>query len=142
MLKIISGIILSLSILFSLGQAASAGEKMKVVYHISEEGKAHFALNNVRNHIKGMGGAENVEIIVVTHGPGLKAFHEMGMDPKLTAKMQSLQGQGVTFGACGNTIRAQKIGVEDLAEGMFKIDEGGVVRIAKLQQQGYLYIRP
>jgi len=44
--------------------------------------------------------------------------------------------------ACGNTVKAQNIGVADLMPGFVKVDQGGVVRIAKVQAQGYVYLRP
>ena len=44
--------------------------------------------------------------------------------------------------ACGNTMKAQKVGLADLLPGFIAADKGGVVRIAELQSQGYLYLRP
>ena len=37
---------------------------------------------------------------------------------------------------------SQKVGVADLLPGFIAADKGGVVRIAELQSQGYLYLRP
>jgi intracellular sulfur oxidation DsrE/DsrF family protein len=40
-------------------------------------------------------------------------------------------------------MRAQGVeGLDGLLPGFVRADEGGVVRIAELQSQGYLYIRP
>ncbi|HMB47160.1 MAG TPA: DsrE family protein [Afifellaceae bacterium] len=127
--------------LFSASGAFS-GEKMKVVYHVSELEKVNFTLGNIANHIKGVGGPENVEIILVTHGPALKAFHDMNADEKVSKRVETLQSQGVKFEACGNTMQAQAVSLEDLLPNMFQRDEGGVVRIAELQSKGYIYIRP
>lgn len=132
---------LACALVFGIG-AALAGEKLKVVYHVSELDKVAFTLGNIMNHIKGVGGPENVEIILVTHGPALKAFHEMSADEKISKRVVALQGQGVNFEACGNTMRAQSVAITDLLPNMFKRDEGGVVRIAELQSMGYVYIRP
>ena len=41
-----------------------------------------------------------------------------------------------------NTMRVQGVQIDELIPGMIRVDQGGVVRIAELQQQGYLYIRP
>lgn len=121
---------------------SSAGDKQQVVYHVADEEKVMFALNNIRNHIKGVGGKENVEIVLVVHGPGLKAFHEMQAVDKLRETVAMLQGEDVQFNACGNTMRAQQVEVDELIPGFVRVDQGGVVRIAELQQDGYLYIRP
>jgi intracellular sulfur oxidation DsrE/DsrF family protein len=122
--------------------AVQAGEKMQVVYHVADADKVNFALNNMRNHIKGVGGPENVELVLVVHGPGLKRFHDIQATDKLRKMVSGLQDQGVEFDACGNTMRAQQVQTDDLIPGMIRVDQGGVVRIAELQQQGYLYIRP
>lgn len=124
------------------GMAAQAGEKLKVVYHVSELDRVMFTLGNMANHIKGVGGPENVELVLVAHGPALKAFHEMEADASVTERVTALQDQGVTFEACGNTMRAQGVQLTDLLPAMFQRDEGGVVRIAELQSLGYMYIRP
>ena len=122
--------------------AVQAGEKMRVVYHVADADKVNFALGNMRNHIKGVGGPENVELVLVVHGPGLKRFHDIQATDKLRKMVSGLQDLGVEFDACGNTMRAQQVQTDDLIPGMIRVDQGGVVRIAELQQQGYLYIRP
>jgi intracellular sulfur oxidation DsrE/DsrF family protein len=44
--------------------------------------------------------------------------------------------------ACGNTMKPQNVALSDLLPGFVNADRGGVVRIAELQSQGYLYLRP
>ncbi len=131
---------------FLAGAAAvipvEAGDKQRVVYHVSEGQKVQFALNNMRNHIKGVGGPENVELVLVVHGPGLKAFHDIEATDRVRQMVSGLQAEGVHFNACGNTMRAQRVEVDELIPGFVRVDQGGVVRIAELQQEGYLYIRP
>lgn len=122
--------------------AAQAGEKLKVVYHVSEIERVGFALGNMLNHIKGVGGPDNVELVLVAHGPALKAFHDMQADPKISERVSMLQDSGVRFEACGNTMNAQAVSLSDLLPNFLRRDEGGVVRIAELQSQGYMYIRP
>ena len=126
-----------------IGTAYSAStEPLNVVYHISEADKVPFVLRNIKNHIKGVGGAENVNIVVVAHGPGLKPFHAETTKPKISSLVSELQLEGVSFNACGNTMNALKYTTEDLLPDLVRRDEGGVVRIAELQSKGYVYIRP
>jgi len=132
---------LACALVFSIG-AALAGEKLKVVYHVSDLDKVAFTLGNIANHIKGVGGKDNVEIILVAHGPALKAFHEKSADEKISRRVTGLQAMGVNFEACGNTMRAQAVSIGDLLPNMFQRDEGGVVRIAELQSKGYMYLKP
>ena len=119
-----------------------AADKLKVVYHVSEAEKVPFALNNIRNHIKGVGGAENVEIILVAHGPGLKPFHADDPTGKVASLVDELQTDGVEFNACGNTMNALQFQLSDLLPDFVRRDAGGVLRLAELQSKGYLYIRP
>jgi intracellular sulfur oxidation DsrE/DsrF family protein len=56
--------------------------------------------------------------------------------------VERISGEGVQMAACGNTMAAQKVDLADLLPGFVRADEGGVVRIARLQTEGYVYIRP
>ena len=123
--------------------AAATGEGIpKVVYHLSDREKVQFALGNIENHIAGMGGPDKVEIVLVVNGPALLAFRQSAANPDLTRRISRMGESGVSLGACGNTLEAQKLDVADLLPGFVRIDEGGVVRLHKLQMDGYAYIRP
>lgn len=116
--------------------------KLHVVYHLSETDKVNFALNNIRNHLKGGGGAEKLDIILVVHGPALDAFNRADISDRAIDLIGTIQGQGVTLVACGNTMNIKQLETDELI-GDFQIaEEGGVTRIANLQSLGYLYIRP
>ena len=135
----------ALALMLSLvGFAASVqgADKLKVVYHVSEAEKVPFVLRNIKNHIKGVGGADNVEIILVAHGPGLKPFHAKDGPETVASLVSELQIEGVEFDACGNTMNAMSFQLTDLLPDFVRRDEGGVVRIAELQSKGYLYLRP
>ncbi len=136
--KIITGIMLFLLILSSSAWA----KKLKVVYHVSEPGKVQFALGNMRNHIKGVGGPENVELILVVHGGALKGFDNIEATDKVKNLFNGLKKNGVKFDSCGNTMNKLNYNLGDLLPGFSRVDQGGVVRIAELQSEGYLYIRP
>ena len=69
-------LVLSVTICCSSGAVFSA-EKMRVVYHVSEANKVAFVLGNMRNHIKGVGGADKLNMVLVVHGPAGKEFHTM-----------------------------------------------------------------
>ncbi len=140
--KILLTIIAASLAIVSFVGITQAGEPMKVVYHVSEADKVPFVLRNIKNHIKGVGGPENVEIILVAHGPGLKPFHAGKAEVKVSSLVDELQLEGVQFNACGNTMNAMNFQITDLLPDFVQRDEGGVVRIAELQSKGYMYIRP
>jgi intracellular sulfur oxidation DsrE/DsrF family protein len=122
--------------------AAETGDVPNVAYGVSDADKVNFALGNIANHIEGMGGPDKVHIVLVVNGPALAAFRADRANPDLKRRLAGVAEQGVELGACGNTMAAQKLTVADLLPGFLAVDEGGVTRLAKLQAQGYAYIRP
>ena len=117
-------------------------DKAKVAYHLADLDKVGFVLGNIQNHFEGVGGPEKVTIALVVHGPALKAFHSMSASPDLAERLQKLSKTGVKLNACGNTMKAQKVVLGDLLPGFVEASEGGVVKLAELQADGYVYLRP
>jgi intracellular sulfur oxidation DsrE/DsrF family protein len=122
--------------------ANATASVQKVVYHLSEPTRINFVLGNIRNHIAGKGGPDKVKIVLVIHGPALEAFIASRANPDIRKQVERRAGDGVSFVACGNTMKAMKLASNDMLGGFDVAEEGGVVRIADLQEQGYLYIRP
>ena len=65
-------------------------------------------------------------------------------DEKMQAKIAGLKDQGVSFHVCANTLKGKKI---NLSEDLYDSSQGdvvpsGVAELAKLQAQGYTYIKP
>jgi intracellular sulfur oxidation DsrE/DsrF family protein len=121
---------------------SSRPDKRKVVYHLADLDKVAFVLGNIQNHFDGMGGPDKVTIVLVVHGPALKAFHAASANPDVTRRVAEYAAAGAQLVACGRTMKAQEITVKDLLPGFVAADEGGVVRLAELQSQGYVYLRP
>ena len=132
--------------LFAAASARAATDapaaKLKVVYHLSDLEKTSFVIGNIQNHLDGVGGPEHVTIALVVHGPALKAFHAAGASPDLARHVGQFSRAGLELAACGNTMRAQNVSLKELLPGFVVADKGGVVRLAELQSQGYLYLRP
>lgn len=122
--------------------AAASDAIQKVVYHLSEPTRVNFVMGNIRNHIAGKGGPDRVRIVLVIHGPALEAFAMTKASPDMRMQIEGRAKDGVSFVACGNTMKAQKLALTDMPAGFEIAEEGGVTRIADLQSQGYLYIRP
>ena len=123
-------------------RANAAPDKSKVVYHLSDLDKVAFVLGNIRNHFAGMGGPDKVTIALVVHGPALKAFQAKAAPSDVAKRLEEFSNADLDLLACGNTMKAQRITVQDLLPGFVAVEEGGVVRIAELQSQGYVYLRP
>ena len=134
-------IALLFGVLWAFG-ASAEGAKHRVVYHVSDEDKIEFTLRNINNHIQGVGGPENAEIVMVVIGPGMHGFTNAKASDFTKEMIPKLQKLGVEFDACGNTMKKLKYGLADLIPGFIERPEGGVVRVASLQMEGFTYIRP
>ena len=132
---------------FAASRADAATEtpatgKLKVVYHLNDLDKVAFVLGNIQNHFDGVGGPDHVTLALVVHGPALKAFHSASANPDISKRVGQFSKTGMEIAACGNTMKSQNVTVNELLPGFVVADKGGVVRIAELQSQGYLYLRP
>lgn len=79
---------------------AGTGNKLKVVYHLSDAEKVNFVLGNIQNHIDRVGGPQHVTIALVIHGPALKRF--TGHRPTPT----SASASAISPGAVSSSRRA------------------------------------
>lgn len=133
-----------LALLFTLLVAlpAFAADKTKVVYHLSDPDKAAFVLNNIRNHIDGVGGPANVKIVLVMHGPVVKSFTDIDAVDKTRNAVKKLQDDGVEVDVCANSLKSFDLAMDEMLPGLVEATLGGVVRIAELQGDDYVYIRP
>jgi intracellular sulfur oxidation DsrE/DsrF family protein len=121
---------------------ATPASKLKVVYHLADGDRVNFALGNIQNHFDGVGGPDNVTIALVVLGPALRAFALTQANPDITNRVAKFAKAGLQMAACSNTMKAQEVTLAGLQAGFTVAEKGGVVRIAELQSQGYLYIRP
>jgi hypothetical protein len=145
--NILRGTISALCAAFAASRAGAAGDaapsrKLKVVYHLTDLDKVGFVLGNIQNHFDGVGGPDNVTIALVVHGQALRAFRSASAHPDVSKRVGQFFKAGVQLAACGNTMASQNVTLKDLLPGFVAAERGGVVRIAELQSQGYLYIRP
>ena len=141
--RLLTSLILVPLLLLSLSaNPAWAGDKLKVVYHVSDEDKVPFVLGNIQNHIDGVGGPDNIEIVLVSHGPAVKRFVDIDAVDTVRNGVAKLQKEGVEFDACANTLKALGVEPDELLPGFVIAEKGGVTRIGELESEGYVYIRP
>ena len=113
-----------------------------MVYHLDDLGKVNFVIGNIQNHLDGVGGPGNVTIALVVHGQALRAFQSAAASPDLSKHVGQFARDGIELAACANTMKSQNIALKDLLPGFVAAERGGVVRLAELQSQGYVYLRP
>jgi len=145
--NILWGAISAFGAAFAASRSGAAGEaappaKLKVVYHLNDLDKVSFVLGNIQNHLDGVGGPDHVTLALVVHGQALRAFHSAAANPDLAKRVGQFSKAGLELAVCGNTMKSQNVTLKDLLPGFIVAERGGVVRIAELQSQGYLYLRP
>jgi intracellular sulfur oxidation DsrE/DsrF family protein len=113
--------------------------RAKVVIQVSDsdQGKWNLALNNAKN-IQTDLGAANVDIEIVTYGPGIDMLK---LDSPVGGRIGEATTAGVKVIACENTMRGQKLTRADMLNGISYVP-AGVVELMSRQQQGWAYIRP
>ena len=130
--------ILSATVLHAQAQLA-ATQRARVVIQVSDsdQGKWNLALNNAKN-IQTDLGAPNVDIEIVTYGPGIDMLK---LDSPVGGRIGEATTAGVKGIACENTMRGQKLTRPDMLNGISYVP-AGVVELMSRQQQGWAYIRP
>ena len=116
--------------------------KHKIVYQLNK------AETEYIDHILFSAGAmlrkygDDIHIVIATIGPGL---HLLGTKPgrHITKfhqqRVSSLASYGVTFQACGNTMKSLKWTEKDLVESAVVVPIG-IDGVMQLQEDGYTYI--
>jgi intracellular sulfur oxidation DsrE/DsrF family protein len=130
--------ILSAAVSHAQAQLA-ATQRARVVIQVSDsdQGKWNLALNNAKN-IQTDLGAANVDIEIVTYGPGIDMLK---LDSPVGGRIGEATTAGVKIIACENTMRGQKLTRIDMLNGIGYVP-AGVVELMSRQQQGWAYIRP
>jgi hypothetical protein len=113
-----------------------------IVYHIDDTStQALKGLRNIRNHLDTDPGAK---ITVVTHAFGVDFLME-GMrdrnESPFAATVAALTARGVKFEVCEITLKNRNLKKEQFIQEA-DFTPSGVVRLAKLQKQGFAYIKP
>jgi hypothetical protein len=119
-----------------------AAAQDKVVYHISDAATQALAgLRNVRNQLDT---EPSTQVTVVAHAMGVDFLMEDAKDKSGVAYadlVAALKSRGVNFEVCEITLKNRGLKKEQfIMEADFT--PSGVVRITKLQHQGYAYLRP
>ena len=131
-----------LAALFLTLSAVAALAQDKVVYHFDNTvAQGLKGLRNVRNHLDT---DPTARITVVAHAfgvdflmEGMKDRSENAFEPMVAA----LKNRGVKFEVCEITLKNRNLKKEQFIQEA-DFTPSGVVRLTKLQMQGWAYIRP
>ncbi len=126
--------------------AADPGkDKVKVLYHV--DGKdpevAKYALALINKHIEAEGGPDKIDVELVVHGPALELFEKDKMDPEMKKRFDAIIEKGVHAEMCQVSMKLYNKTLDNLVKGFVAtLHPVAVKRIADLQKEGYIYIKP
>jgi uncharacterized protein len=145
----LAAIVIALGLPASQGFTADTARQHRVSIQVDQDDPAvmNLALNNASNVIEYYRGkGEDVQVEVVTYGPGLNMLREdtSPVKDRIKQLMELSFPSNITFSACNVT----KQGMEK-REGhaitiipQASLVPSGVVRLMELQEQGWSYVRP
>jgi len=135
-----AGATAAIALMLPLAYAQSAGAKRQgIVIQVSDNDPAkwNLALNNAKN-LQDDVGAANVDIEIVAYGPGISMLK---LESPTGSRIADAAKAGIKVSACENTMRAQKLGKDDMLAGISYVP-AGVTEIMKKQHEGWAYLRP
>ncbi len=138
-LKNITAIVTLLFLLPALSGAAE--HKMMIQVNSKSDLSYKMALLGAKN-LKTQLGRNNVDVEIVTYGPGIKLLRTDNWTTKRVTELQNKYG--VKFSVCEGTLKAiaKKHGKEpEIISGVTRVPTG-TLRILQLQEAGYHYIKP
>jgi len=100
-------------------------------------------LNTLYNFVKNTKKETKGKVVVVTHGPELRAFAKENYEKYqgIVDKMAELAKDGVEFKMCNNAMLAAGFKADDM-HGMITVVPAGFPEVAYWQEKGYRYINP
>lgn len=125
--------------LFAIGGACfGQGAKHRVVVEVNVPGTSAYqiVLGNVSNLIKAFA-PEKVEVEVVCEGAGVDMLLATG---RIASQVRELHTRGVSFVACGNTIRGRHISPGSLPK-FVALVPAGVAEVVRKQEAGWSYLK-
>src|SRR5690348_1163268 len=138
-----------LSITFAASALAADGKTHRIAIQVDQNDPQvmNLALNNATNVIEYYRGRnEEVEVDIVTYGPGLHMLREdtSPVQDRLKRLKELAFPSKVQYSACNNTKQGMEKaeGKAITVVGDATVVPSGVVRLMELQEQGWSYIRP
>ena len=133
-----------LCVTFALVAAAHASAAadtagVKVVLQVSEGTKqAKLALYMAKRDLEL---DPRARVVIVAYGAGVQFLQHDTLFSDEGPKVAALAARGVVFKVCENSLRASTLGPGDLLPRV-QVVPSGTLEIARLQREGYAYIRP
>ena len=116
--------------------------KYHVVLQVSQDNPARWnlTLNNAQNLLNYFG-QEQVQIVIVAFGPGIKMYLQKS---PVASRIAAINAEGVEFDVCHNSMEQfkKKTGHLPPLDPSVVIVPAGIVRIMQLESHGFNYVKP
>jgi hypothetical protein len=117
--------------------AAAAPHRVAIQINEDDPKKWHAVLGNIRNIQAELGkGKVQIAVVAIGYGLGMLTAESLAAND-----VHDAMATGVEFVACGNSMKAQQIGKDDLIAGV-RVAQAGYVELMQRQRQGWAYLRP
>ncbi len=119
-------------------------ERIKVLFHIdrNDEEVLTLSLNNIKNFIdEAMVENYEYEIVLLANYQAPLLFLKKSINKNVLEIIKNLKENGVNFLICEKSMKSLKITKEELIDEC-ETTPSGVFTIAKLEKQGFAYIKP
>lgn len=115
-------------------------EPRQIVFSIKDgsDEAIHHVLSSANNVLK-FYGPENVQMRIVAYYHGIRTLLKSEKD--IAVRVDALQQYGVSFVACGNTMRTKKIQEDALLDDV-EIVTAGIAEMIERVQEGWINIVP
>lgn len=110
---------------------------LKLVFHVNENDRWPFTLRSVKNFLSH---AEHGKAVVVVNGGAVRSFSQLDLEPMRFAKIKALVDEGVRFVLCEVGLSERQIRHELIPDYVETVP-AGIVEIARLQSEGYGYVK-
>ncbi|MFP7695806.1 DsrE family protein [Trueperella sp. LYQ143] len=109
----------------------------KLVFHVNENDRWPFTLRSVRNFVRAN---PSYEATVVANGAAVRSFSQLDTDPNRMARIRGLENEGVKFVVCSIALEERQV-KRELIPDYVTVVPAGIVEIARLQSEGYGYVK-
>ncbi|QRV01987.1 DsrE family protein [Arcanobacterium phocisimile] len=114
--------------------------EIKLVFHVNENDRWPFAIRSVDNVLLNSD-TPGTNITVVANGAAVRSFSQLDVEPHRMSRIKNLAEKGVHFLVCNIALEQRQIKPEMVPD-FCAIVPAGIVEIAKLQAEGYGYVKP
>ena len=121
-------------------QGDASGQKPRLLIHVSENEPARWnmALGNAKNAQDEVGGADKIDIEIVSNGPSVLMLKS---DSPIAGRIAEATKSGVKVMVCENSMKGLKLTKSEMLQSIGYVP-AGIIELTKKQQEGWAYVRP